>query len=108
MQQPILPLNIPDSNPLTLIQQIYKLLESNQQAKYDLDKLIERYLYAAPEIQACVFFHGYSNNGIVHILRNYCAEKTDTNIQIHDLYTKFVKAYQTNKGFTSTTSPLSE
>ena len=96
----ILPLHIPDSSPITLITQIYNIMEPNQKAKYDLDKLIERYLYAAPEIQAQVFFYGYSNNGIVHLLRKYCSEKNDTNNQVHKLYSQFVKAYQANNGFT--------
>tara|TARA_Y100000389_G_C17462606_1_gene522970 strand:+ start:2892 stop:3218 length:327 start_codon:yes stop_codon:yes gene_type:complete len=95
----ILPLHITISCPFNLIEQIYNILTPNEHAKYDFDKLIERFLYAAPEMQARVFFHGYSNNGIVSILNKYCAEKNDTNIQIHALYINFVKAYQANRGF---------
>ena len=101
----ILPLNILDSCPLNFLKQIYEILESNPQAKYDIDKLIERFLYTAPEVQDFVFFHGYSHNGIVYILQKYCAEKNEKNIKIHDMYTKFINAYKSNKGFINTTNP---
>lgn len=99
--QTLHPLAFDKASPIDLLNCMRTGLNSNKKAIYDIDKLIERYIYAAPEIKEQVFFHGNTgDNGLINILSKYCSENNTINIEIHHQYTKFVKAFTQNKGFT--------
>lgn len=92
----------PSACPTTLVLAIQAKFPGDRHRTFvtELDKLMTRVIYAAPEVKVGVFFHDSNGHGIVELLRWYCADKHDpTNVEVHALYTAFVAAYRKNRGF---------